>query len=457
MEDLPLQRFHLRVVLAGSGGQFNDGFILGIVGIALSVAATPLHLDATWIGLIGAASLAGLFLGSFFVGPLADRFGRRSIFAYDMIIFALLSAGQYFVTSPLQLLIFRVLLGLVLGADYAVAKSLVIEYLPRRSRGRLVSFLAVAWGIGYVAAYFVGYAIKEIDPHSWRMMLAISGVPALLIIPARLSIPESPLWLIKKDRVSDALRIVQRTFGSHVTLDMRRSDGTGKRSANWSALFTRKMRRNTLVGCVFFTCQVIPYFALGTFSPRVLQALHVENSLVGAMVYNALLILGLFMGLALIDRVPRRSFLIWTFYGGAVLLALLASTSISPMVTIVLFGLFACVLSGSTNAEPLYTAELFPTELRATGTGFVIACSRLGSAIATFLLPLAVQRFGIETSLLVCVGTLVFGGVFCHVFAPETRDVKLGELGSSIGPGEERLSPSARMAGSIDRADRTLR
>jgi MFS transporter, putative metabolite transport protein len=427
MEDVPLQNFHLRVVLAGSGGQFSDGFILGIIGIALTIAASPLHLDAAWIGLIGAASLAGLFLGSFLVGPIADRFGRRSVFAYDMLIFAILSGAQYFVNTPTELLIARVLLGLVLGADYAVAKSLVIEYLPRKSRGRLVSFLAVAWGLGYVAAYFVGYLMKGWAPDAWRLMLAVSGIPALLIFPLRMSIPESPLWLMKKNRAREALAIVKKTLGPDVTLDLSPAHASGKLTVSWLALFSQSMRRKTLVGCAFFTCQVIPYFALGTFAPRVLQSLHVENGLVGAVVYNSLLIVGLFMGLALIDRVPRRSFLICTFYASGILLALLATVNTSPTITIILFGVFACVLSGSTNAEPLYTAELFPTELRATGTGFVIACSRLGSAAATFLLPLSVQHFGIQASLLVCVGTLLFGGLVCHMWAPETRNMKLGD------------------------------
>lgn len=152
LEDLPLRRFHAQVAFSGTGGQFSDGFVLGIIGIAVSMAAGPLQLDAMWMGLLGAASLAGLFLGSIFAGPFADKHGRRSIFAYDMVLFAAISAAQFFVTSPTQLLILRLLLGLILGADYVVSKSLVTEYAPRRYRGRLLSVLAAAWAAGYVGA-----------------------------------------------------------------------------------------------------------------------------------------------------------------------------------------------------------------------------------------------------------------------------------------------------------------
>lgn len=75
-EDLPLIRFHIRTVFSGTGGQFSDGFVLGIIGIAVSMAAGPLQLNALWMGLLGAASLAGLFLGSMFAGPVADKYGR---------------------------------------------------------------------------------------------------------------------------------------------------------------------------------------------------------------------------------------------------------------------------------------------------------------------------------------------------------------------------------------------
>ena len=85
LEDAPLTPFHLRVTFAGTGGQFSDGFVLGIVGIALAIATPQLHLNAVWLGILGAASLAGLFAGSLIAGPFVDRFGRRALFNYDKI------------------------------------------------------------------------------------------------------------------------------------------------------------------------------------------------------------------------------------------------------------------------------------------------------------------------------------------------------------------------------------
>lgn len=97
----------------------------------------------------------------------------------------------------------------MLGFDYVVSKSLVTEFAPRRYRGRLLSVLAAAWAAGYVAAYLVGFAIRDIGPDAWRLMLALSGVPALLILPLRLGVPESPIWLMARGRSAEALTIVR--------------------------------------------------------------------------------------------------------------------------------------------------------------------------------------------------------------------------------------------------------
>ncbi|MDR6420557.1 putative MFS transporter [Paraburkholderia phenoliruptrix] len=437
LEDLPLRPFHVGVAFSGTGGQFSDGFVLGIIGIAVSMAAGPLHLNALWMGLLGAASLAGLFFGSMLAGPIADKYGRRTIFAFDMLLFAIVSAAQYFVTSPGQLLVLRLILGLILGADYVVSKSLVTEYAPRRYRGRLLSVLAAAWAAGYVGAYLAGFAMRDIGPDAWRIMLAASGVPALLILPFRLMVPESPLWLMKRGRGDEALSIIRRKFGPDVMLSTPTAAAPQQRRGAWSELLSPRWRKNTLVGCVFYTCQVIPYFALGTFSPRVLEALKVEDKFVGGLVYNILLFVGAMIGLLLIDRLSRRAFLIGTFYLAALGLAVLAFTSFGPVGTMLAFGLFACILSAAANLEFVYPPELFPTHLRASGVGLAVASSRFGSAISTFLLPLAVQHVGIHAALGVCVAVLLFGGVFCHLLAPETGGENLSDIKSDSAAEEK--------------------
>src|SRR5215472_311090 len=215
---VPLRRFHLHVGFSACGGQFADGFELGIIGIAIAIAATPLQLSATWMGLLGAAALTGLFFGSLVTGPIADRYGRRLIFGYDMLVAAAISGAQYFASEPWQLLALRFLLGMMLGADYVVSKSLLTELSPIRFRGRLLSIMAIAWAAGYSFSYVAGFLLRDMGPDAWRYMLLVSAGPAICIFLFRLGVPESPLWLMKRGRIEEAMRIVSAKLGQGIAL-----------------------------------------------------------------------------------------------------------------------------------------------------------------------------------------------------------------------------------------------
>jgi MFS transporter, putative metabolite transport protein len=427
-EDARLTGFHLRVAFAGTGGQFSDGFILGIVGIALAIAAPQLHLNAIWLGILGAASLAGLFAGSLFAGPFVDRFGRRLLFNYDMALFAIISLAQFWVSSPTQLLVLRLLLGITLGFDYVVSKALVIEYSPRRLRGRLLSWLAIAWALGYSSAYIVGYLLKDHGPDVWRLMLLSSAIPAAVVFLFRVRIPESPLWLQRKGRTAEALSIIRDKIGSNVVLN-RPADLDRDASATSSAkvsLFSKKWRIRLFIACFFYMCLVIPYFSLGTFSPMVFDSLHIRNKFLAGLIYNVFLLLGTMVGALVVDRIGRRTFLITGFFLSAIVLAGLSlGTNLPGTLIVALFAVFACVLSGTNNLCFLYPQELFSTDVRATALGLAVAASRIGSAVTTFLFPIVVAHYGGQASVYLCVAVLAVGGVTCALWAPETRHISL--------------------------------
>jgi putative MFS transporter len=426
-EDAPLTPFHLRVTFAGTGGQFSDGFVLGIIGIALAIATPQLHLNAVWLGILGAASLAGLFAGSLFAGPFVDRFGRRALFNYDMALFAIISVAQFWVSSPTELLVLRLLLGVTLGFDYVVSKALVVEYSPRRMRGRLLSWLAIAWALGYASAYVVGYVLKDHGPDVWRLMLLSSAVPAAVVFLFRVRIPESPLWLQRKGRTREALAIIHENIGPNVHLNqsadsVQQSDATDSNTS----VFSRKWRMRLFIACFFYMCLVIPYFSLGTFSPMVFDSLHIKDKFLAGLIYNVFLLLGTMAGAMVVDRISRRAFLLSGFFISAVLLAILSFGAHLPAAVIVgLFAAFACILSGTNNLCFLYPQELFSTQVRATALGFAVAASRIGSAVTTFLFPSIVAIYGGQAAVYLCVAVLAIGGVVCAMWAPETSQASL--------------------------------
>ena len=201
------------------------------------------------------------------------------------------------------------------------------------------------------------------------------------------------------------------------------------RGGRWRQLLSARWRRRTGVACAFFTCQVIPYFALGTFVSQVMSAMNVTSGYVGGLFYNLALLVGAVVGLVVIDRLPRRAFLIGSFGVTAVSLGVLSLCPQLPSWAMtVLFAVFAGVLSAASNLVYVYLPELFPTDLRASGIGLAIACSRTGSAFSTFLLPIIVEFWGVRSALNACVAVLAAGAIVCHRWAPETRHLPLAAL-----------------------------
>lgn len=430
-EDAPFRWFHLRVAIGASGGEFSEGFGLGIIGICLSEAAPQLHLDPVWMGGLGAASLASLFAGALLSGALADRIGRRPVFGYNMAILGLLSLLQGFVHTRAELLSLRLAIGFVLGSDYAVNKAMLIEYTPRRVRGRILGLLSLMWAGGYSSAYFAGFALSAKGSDAWRWMLVASALPCFIVLPIRLSVPETPMWLTLNGRAEEAARIVRERIGKNVLPPVQpaTSRPAASRGAAWSQLFSPAWRRRTAVACVFFTCLVIPYFAVGTFVSEVMSALNTRSTYLGGLIYNLSLLGGAVIGLLVADRLNRRMFLIGSFW--VVACATVALTLWSPMpvaAMMFLFAIFAGVLSAASNLVYVYLPELFPTTLRASGIGLASAVSRIGSAISTFLLPFVVVTYGVHVALVACAAVLAIGAIICQVWAPETRNLRLENL-----------------------------
>lgn len=428
-DDAPLRPFHMRVAIAGYGGVFSDGYGLGIIGISLSHAPAQFGLTPVWTGLLGGASLFGLFAGALLTGPAADRFGRRPIFACNMAALGALSLLQGIAGSAAQLLALRLAIGFLLGTDYVVSKALLTEFSPRRIRGRILGMLSVAWAGGYACAYTIGFALGGSGAEAWRWMLLTSALPCLLVLPLRVTLPESPRWLANHGRTEMASAIVHAKLGSNVAAPPP-TPAPPTVHGRWRQLLSPAWFARTLVACIFFTCQVIPYFAVGTFVSQVMSAMNLKSSgYMGGLIYNVSLLGGAVAGLLIVDKISRRSFLIGSFaIAAATMLALALWSTVPPAAMMLLFAIFAGVLSAASNLVYVYLPELFPTDLRASGIGLAIAASRIGSAISTFLLPIVVAEYGVRTALGACVAVLAIGALVCRQWAPETRHVPLGLL-----------------------------
>lgn len=422
----PFSKVHKKIAAGAFMGMFCDGFTLKIAGVYLVYAQQPLNLSSFWMGLIGAGSMFGIFLGSIIAGALSDRIGRKTPYCICMLLAIILALWQYWLTDPVLLVFARFLLGMIIGADYAVAITLLSEWAPEQNRAKITGCLLVVWMFGYCGAsgfeFFIPSLIAMFGPNAWRLILCTSAVPAFICLMIRIGSPESPLWLQAKNRSKAALAIIQQRLGTGWTLPQSEEAATIA-SGSWGGLFAPRQWRKTTVSCVFYFAQVLPFYAISIFLPLVLAQIHIENPHVSGALYNIFTLAGVFCGYWLYTTVTRRVFLISTFYLACALLSvIIVWQAMPPMLAIAMVTAFALVMAAALVPEFSYPAELFPTELRATGVGLTVAVGNIGAGIGTFLLPVISSKFGIYAALCACAAVLLLGGIICQIWTPATPE-----------------------------------
>lgn len=434
--------FLVKITTATAFGEGLDGYDLGIISVVLPLITTEFGLSAVQQGLIGASTLTGIFFGGPIFGYLTDRFGRRKIFILDLVAFVVLGALQGVVTNNWQLLVLRLLLGFAIGAEYAIGPAMLAEFVPSKGRGRRLSSLQACWYVGFLIAVVVAYGLIAIGL-DWRWVLATSAVPGLATLILRQGLPESPRWLMSKGREDQARDIVNKYLGrSYFTDEDLGDESTDK--ATFMELFAPRLRTRTAFMCIFFTCLVAPYFAIFTFAPQVFASLGVVDPRASVIGSNIVAALGAVAGMLVIERVGRRPLLLIAFGVMVVTLGLIGGWGAAPSTILIsCFVLFAFFNAISGDLTGVYPAEIFPSQVRGSGVGFVSAVSRVSAAGGTFLLPVGIAHWGVGPSVLVGAGFCLVGLIATYLWAPETTNLSLTKSTRVSGGASWRRLPDA--------------
>ena len=427
---MEMDRWFLRRITAATAlGEGLDGYDLGAISVVLVTIGPALHLSSVERGLVGASTLIGIFIGAPLFGYLTDRLGRRKLFIADVISFIVFGALQLLVTNPGELLAVRFMLGVSIGAEYAIGAAMLAELSPSEGRGRRLSWLQTCWYIGFVVAVALAYLFKDLGL-SWREILATSAVPAAVTLVLRHGLPESPRWLMSQGRRAEAHAIVDRYLGSEYAAAEDLDDETATQG-DWRDLFAPEMRRRTAFTSLFWAALVAPYFAIFTFAPTVFQSLGIHDVTVVTISENAVAAVGALLGQLVVERVGRRPMVIVCFWVTAVMLVVVGGWSMAPgAVVVVCFAVFSLFNAAQGDLTGVYPSEVFPSEIRSTGVGFSAAVSRIGAAAGTFLLPIGISTIGIGPSVLIGAAVCVGGAVISHLWAPETTGRSLTLTGA---------------------------
>ncbi len=441
LDNLPLSNFHIKMLLLSAAGVFLDGYDLFIISVAL-LFIKPLWLNsslgspntiAIYTGLLASSALIGMFIGAVTLGHFTDKYGRKAMYVIDLIFFVIFGFLSAISQNIFELILFRILLGIGIGADYPISSTYISEFAPAKYRGRIVSLTFMFWGIGSLSAAAVGLSLVSVGPDAWRWMLFSGVLPAVVVILLRTRMPESPRWLISKGehkKANDVINDLEAKAGvaKSTGRDTFKFSDTDKVKA--SMLLSPFYIRRTIFSWLPWFFMDIAVYGIGIFLPTILEGLGFKThfaSIEGTALLDIFGIVGFIIAMLLIDRIGRLKLQAFGFLGMALSLIILAFAF--PTTVFVMFVLFA-IFQLSMNAGPNTTTwviatELFPTRLRATGQGTSTAFSRMGAITGVFLLPIILAIFGVVPMLLFVSIAAILGLILTVSLGEETKNLSL--------------------------------
>ena len=390
LDRLPFTREHGRLVVGSGLGWALDAMDVGLISFVMAalLAQQQWGITATELSFIGSIGFVGMALGATLGGLLADRFGRRQIFAVTLLVFGLATGAAALSWSVGALLVFRFLIGLGLGAELPVASTLVSEFAPARLRGRVVVGLEAFWAVGWTLAALIGYLVVPASDSGWRWAFALGTAPALYAVVVRWGLPESVRFLELRGRVDEAETAVRR-FEQAAGVDPAPSPlPKPQRAPGPRALWGPRSRGHTAALWAVWFCINFAYYGAFIWLPSLLFAS--GFSLVRSFGFTLIITLAQLPGYAaaayLIEKWGRRPtltvFLVGSAVGAGMFSAADGDTAV--LVTGMVLSFFNL---GAWGALYAVTPEVYPTALRATGAGAAAGFGRIASIAAPLCVP----------------------------------------------------------------------
>jgi len=391
----PAQR---RSLLAGGLGWMLDAMDVMLYSLVLAHLMRDLGMSKPTAGLLNSLTLVASAIGGALFGFLADRAGRTRALMLSILLYSLASGACGLSTTIVQLAIFRFILGLGMGGEWTAGAALIAETWPPEHRGKALGLMQSAWAIGEIVA--AGVVAVVLPSFGWRAVFFVGVLPALVVFWIRRDVPESTLWL------------EGRATQTRVPL---------------ATLWRPDLRRNGLLATAMNAFSMFGYWGLVTWIPAYLSLPVAEGGrgldLMKTTTWLVVMGVGKWFGYVLFgfsaDRFGRRRAYV-SYLLAAALLVPLYGMATRPTTLLVLGPLVAFFGTGFFAGFAALTAELFPTEVRATAMGLSYNIGRGLSAFAPFIVGALATRYGLGSAFFLQAAAF-FVAALLALALPETR------------------------------------
>lgn len=401
-------RSDIFVTISGAGTPFFDGF--STASAAFLILLVP-GLTALETALMTSLFLAGSFAGSLVAGPIADRFGRRGLFAGAAAGILALTLLAYVLPEVSVILAMRFLTGFLVGGDYPVSQAIVTESVSPERRTRALAVMMLAWNVGALAAVVTALPVLLSD-RSWLFFWTVQAAVAGILLLMRLRVAESSEWLRERGRGKAGERASEASLDREaLTAEHAGAEPSDKRA----------YRRNLVFCAGFWLCQTVPVTVMMFYAGRIIEMLTGTSGPVTHM----LLLYGFFLVGAIPTLFPvvasRPRIVLLTTYGAMFAGLSLVAFGGNDTAASAGFVLFAFAYGLQAPLDFVYPNLLFPTAIRARAVGLVTALARVGATASAFAFPLLLEDFGAPTLFAGGLGLLASGFLLGVLLAPRDR------------------------------------
>jgi MFS transporter, putative metabolite:H+ symporter len=437
LERLPVTRRLLLIRVIVGVATFFDAYTVLAIAFAMPQLVSEWKLAPAEVGLIISAGYIGQLIGAVFFGALAERIGRLRTLLITIMVFVAMDVSCLFAWSAMSMMLFRFVQGIGTGGEVPVASAYINEFIGAKKRGRFFLLYEVIFPVGLMFAGMAGFFLVPI--YGWKAMFVVGLIPSVLTIPLRWLMPESPRWLASKGRMAEADAVVKKLeddatkHGQVLPAPVVRPiDPRATAPTKWRELFKGIYRKRTFTIWILWICVYMINNGMITWLPTLYKSvfkLPLQTSLAYGWITSSVGVVASIICALLIDKVGRKPWYSTAFL--IVIVPLLTLTwlgATSAIQVLILATATYAILQTIAFSLYLYSAELYPTRLRAMGTGFGSAWLRAGSSIGPMLVAFIVGDFGIQYVFSAFAAVALVGGLVTIVFAIETKGQVLEEL-----------------------------
>jgi MFS transporter, putative metabolite:H+ symporter len=432
LDDAKISPLHIRVIALIAAGYFFDVIDLIVLGSLIPDMVQSQFATAAQAGLVGSATVIGMFIGAAGQGQFSDRWGRKSVYQFNLLLFGIFTILGALAPTVLWLAVARFIAGIGLGAEQPLAFAYAGEYSPKLIRGRILAIVHFIGGacVWPIAALFT---LAFRDSIGWRGVWIVIGIGALIVWLFRFTLPESPRYLATHGRGKDALDVLAR-LGIPGPKEPLTTDAASNTKSDPFAVVFSKFPVRVIAGMICFSAFFGVAIGLGTWLPNIMSAkgFTITKSLTYTFGMTlAVPCASLFMMYAL-DRYGRKITSVCAFVAAGLMAIVFANAATDLQLLIAGFiMIFFIQVAG--NSMQIFASEVFPTNARASGFGWAAGVGRLATAGIIPAILWIQSGWGL-TAVFVCLAiVLLIAAVSVTQLGPEAKRLGLDEIAPPTG------------------------